>query len=84
MFFSAGYWSPDTGEGSVLQYELWRTDGTSAGTVEVGVINDQGGSARPKWLTAAGDWDAIGGPSQSLYFSADDGLHGRELWVYEP
>lgn len=50
--------------------ELWKTDGTAAGTVMVKDINPTGNS-NPTNLTAAGNL---------LYFVADDGVNGRELW----
>ncbi len=51
--------------------ELWRTDGTRAGTYLLRDINpmDTGGSF-PTFLRAVGD---------RLFFFADDGLHGSEL-----
>lgn len=51
--------------------ELWRTDGTLAGTSMVKDINPGSGSSRPLQLTVSGG---------SLYFRADDGVHGTELW----
>jgi ELWxxDGT repeat protein len=50
--------------------QLWRSDGTTAGTVLVKDI-DRAGAAYPSELTDVGG---------TLYFSADDGVHGRELW----
>jgi ELWxxDGT repeat protein len=50
--------------------ELWRTDGTEAGTVLVKDINPSG-DARPSGLTV------IDG---AVHFSADDGTTGREWW----
>jgi ELWxxDGT repeat protein len=50
--------------------ELWRSDGTAAGTYLVKDINPAGGSD-PVRLTAVGS---------TLYFLAIDALHGRELW----
>ena len=50
--------------------ELWKSDGTSAGTVMVKDINPGAGS-NPSRMTAVGD---------TLYFSADDGTNGDELW----
>lgn len=51
--------------------ELWRTDGTSAGTVLVKDIRRRG-SSDPRRLIAAGSM---------VYFTADDGIRGRELWL---
>jgi ELWxxDGT repeat protein len=52
--------------------ELWRTDGTAAGTALVININPGPAPARISGLTAAGG---------RLYFAADDGEHGIELWT---
>jgi ELWxxDGT repeat protein len=65
--------------------ELWRSDGTRRGTRMVKDINPgprpcatskgacrgQGASSYPSLLTAVG---------RTLYFTADDGIHGPELW----
>lgn len=51
--------------------ELWRSDGTAAGTVQVSDIHEGPGDSAPfdlEWL------DGL------LYFSASDGIFGRELW----
>lgn len=50
--------------------ELWKSDGSTAGTVRVADIR-AGGSSNPDQLTAVGD---------SLYLVADNGSEGRELW----
>jgi ELWxxDGT repeat protein len=66
-----------TGSDPAHSAELWKTDGTSAGTVLVKDINTQLGiygdpdGSQPSGYTVLGS---------TLYFSADDGLHGRELW----
>jgi len=69
-----------TGVGSTLFFyandfvhgrELWKSDGTSAGTVLVKDIRSGGYSSYPSYLTALGE---------TLFFSADDGVNGRELW----
>jgi ELWxxDGT repeat protein len=52
--------------------ELWRTDGTPAGTLLVADLQPGAGSSLSLELTAYGD---------RLFFTADDGEHGRELWV---
>lgn len=54
--------------------ELWATDGTSAGTHLVMDINPAGDSI-PRDLTAVGN---------GVFFTANDGTHGRELWRYIP
>ena len=54
--------------------ELWVTDGTAEGTRMVADINSGTGSSDPQNLTS------IDG---TLYFSADDGTNGQELWVYD-
>jgi len=61
------YFSANDG---VNGYELWKSDGTEAGTVMVKDINS-GGDSNPKYFTTVGT---------TLYFSADDGVNGYELW----
>ncbi|WP_183101114.1 ELWxxDGT repeat protein [Nocardioides pelophilus] len=59
--------------------ELWVSDGTSAGTrmvkdIHPGPGSGLAGTTDPRWLpnlTAVGD---------DLFFTADDDVHGRELW----
>ncbi|MFN6566016.1 ELWxxDGT repeat protein [Dendronalium sp. ChiSLP03b] len=52
--------------------ELWRSDGTTEGTVLVQDINPGIGSSAPSDLTLVND---------TLYFNADDGIHSFELWA---
>ena len=52
-------------------YELWRSDGTAAGTTLVKDIRPGPFSSNIQRWAVAGDM---------LYFTADDGIHGRELW----
>jgi len=55
--------------------ELWKTDGTSAGTIQYKDINPSpNGSSNPNNLLADGT---------DLYFVASDGVHGSELWKAE-
>lgn len=51
--------------------ELWKSDGTTAGTVMVADINPGSGSSNPANLTSL---------NGELYFTASDGVHGTELW----
>ena len=51
-------------------YELWKTDGTDAGTILVKDINETD-SSNPFNLTDI---------SGTLFFTADNGTNGRELW----
>lgn len=53
--------------------EIWRTDGTEAGTEIAFDLVPGYGSSLPENLTAIGN---------KLYFSADDGVVGQEPWVY--
>jgi ELWxxDGT repeat protein len=52
-------------------FELWKSDGTEAGTVRVKDINPGPGGSSPFGFTILND---------ALYFSADDGSNGFELW----
>lgn len=52
-------------------WELWKSNGTAAGTVLVKDINPGAASSDPANLTAVGN---------TLYFTADNGVNGRELW----
>lgn len=51
--------------------ELWRSDGTTAGTQLVADISAGQPGSSPDQLTVVGE---------TVYFTADDGVHGRELW----
>ncbi|NTX07362.1 ELWxxDGT repeat protein [Myxococcus sp. CA040A] len=51
--------------------ELWWTDGTPEGTRLLADVSPGPDSSHPRELTVVGD---------TLYFSADDGQSGRELW----
>ncbi|HEY2588080.1 MAG TPA: ELWxxDGT repeat protein [Tepidisphaeraceae bacterium] len=52
-------------------YELWKTDGTPAGTVMVKDIDPGTGSSNPTELVTVGN---------TIFFSANDGTDGYELW----
>src|SRR3954453_678021 len=51
--------------------ELWRSDGTNAGTYMVSNIRAGSAGSDPMLMAVAGGY---------LYFQACDGSHGRELW----
>src|SRR6266849_6525803 len=53
-------------------YELWRSDGSSGGTVMVKDINPGTGSSIPALLINV---------NGTLFFRADDGTNGQQLWL---
>ena len=67
IYFAADTDNPSLGHGR----ELWKSDGTEAGTVQVADINGGGFDSDPYSFTIVGD---------TLYFSAINNTHGRELW----
>ncbi len=58
-------------EGGEVGNELWRTDGTAAGTGLLADINAGPSGSNPTFLSVHDGW---------LYLAADDGIHGSELW----
>ncbi len=63
LYFAA--WAPNSGR------ELWKSDGTIAGTVLVKDIAPSAAYSSPSFLTNVGG---------TLFFGASDGVHGFELW----
>ncbi len=57
-------------------YELYATDGTTAGTTRVADVRPGPASSSPQRLTTV-----VVNAVEWLVFSADDGVHGREPWV---
>ena len=57
--------------GGTTGSELWKSDGTAAGTMIVKDINPGAGHSVPSSLSVMGDY---------VYFSANDGTVGTELW----
>ena len=58
-------------DNGVNEQQLWKTDGTEAGTVMVKVIN----------ASAGADVQVLASISGKAVFTADDGINGQELWV---
>ena len=54
--------------------ELWKSDGTEAGTVMVKDINPGSEDGIDQYDSQLIDVDG------TLFFTADDGIHGYELW----
>jgi ELWxxDGT repeat protein len=62
--------------------ELWKSDGTAAGTTLVDDIVPGRGGSDPRDITYAIGPEDIGVPAQVLvYFSAWEPAHGRQLWI---
>ena len=55
--------------------ELWKSDGTVAGTVPIENINPGTQSANVQQVTQVGN---------VLYFVADDGINGEAVWKFDP
>lgn len=53
--------------------EIWITDGTPAGTYALPEILPGNASAEPRDFVRVGP---------NVFFTADDGMHGRELWAF--
>ncbi len=76
LYFTAA----DTATG----YELWKSDGTAAGTVLVKdilpgpAVKNQRNPDAPQYPLYPENLTVANG---KLFFSADDGIHGKELWT---
>src|ERR1700733_8493267 len=72
--------SADDGNGNV---ELWSTDGSTGRTIRLADINPGAAGSNPANIGSNFDPDhtpAFAVLNGVAYFSADDGIHGRELW----
>src|SRR4029079_11163508 len=56
-------------------YELWKSDGSAAGTVLAKDINTSGSS-----LDVSFSFEYVVAVGNTLYFRADDGTNGMEPW----
>ncbi|MHC5918141.1 MAG: ELWxxDGT repeat protein, partial [Nostoc sp.] len=64
-----------TADNGINGLELWKSDGTAAGTVLAKDINERTLSSSPNKLI-----DVNG----TLYFIANDGVNGSQLWKVDP
>lgn len=64
-------WVVFAGESAAGGQELWKSDGTEAGTVKVKEIRPGAEGSDPSGFVKVG---------QEVFFFADDGVHGQELW----
>ena len=61
--------------------ELWRTDGTPDGTTRVKDINNGPGDSSMDPFELWGNHNTPAVVGSKMFFAADDGTSGRELWV---
>ena len=66
-----------TADDGTTGQELWKSDGTAAGTVLVKDIRPGTSNYGYPFGSNVYDLTAVGG---TLYFTANDGVHGQELW----
>jgi ELWxxDGT repeat protein len=77
LYFAAGMDPAGDPEGYDRGVELWTSDGTPDGTYLLANINpDLNGSAEGSYPAQLTDLKGV------LYFSANNGSRGRELWAY--
>ncbi len=62
------------GRDAAGDWELWQTDGTTLGTVVAAEVNPAGNGVVRSLVRSGG----------VVWFTANDGTHGRELWRYVP
>lgn len=65
-------WAVFAGFDPATGWEIWRTDGTPAGTTLLADISPGPPSSSPQRLTRI---------ANRVYFFANDGAHGQELWL---
>lgn len=68
-------------DNEVNDFELWVSDGTETGTTLLkNIYDDSSPPAKGDYVTAGAPYDFTIVGSR-LLFTANDGIHGRELWV---
>lgn len=72
------YFAATTGDTGIFgtDHELWKSDGTAAGTVQVAQIY----SAHGRYTSGGADVNNITIAGSKIFFTANDGVHGNELW----
>ena len=77
-------WSGDTlyffADDGINGTELWKSDGTDAGTIMVKDINPAGSSRWSHCHNSNSPWTTPVATGAMIYFWANDGTHGYELW----
>ena len=77
-------WSGDTlyffADDGINGTELWKSDGTDAGTIMVKDINPAGSSRWGHCHDSNSPWTNPVATGAMIYFWANDGTHGYELW----
>ncbi|MDA8749904.1 thrombospondin type 3 repeat-containing protein [Candidatus Poseidonia alphae] len=77
-------WSGDTlyffADDGINGTELWKSDGTDAGTIMVKDINPAGSSRWGHCHNSNSPWTNPVATGAMIYFWANDGTHGYELW----
>jgi len=77
-------WSGDTlyffANDGINGTELWKCDGTDAGTIMVKDINPAGSSRWDHCHDSNSPWTTPVATGAMIYFWANDGTHGYELW----
>lgn len=70
-----------TAKSTSIGFELWKTNGTTNGTVLVSDINTNNTSTNDKIISSypSNFINANG----TIYFNANNGIDGRELWKYD-